>query len=158
MHLQFEISKEDYTGFTTHYFKTKFLKYIVAFGIIGFLIVFFVGYKNGSPAFSAVPSAVFLLLYFGAVYGGYRKLKKGPAENSKLLGSKQMEIAEAYITCEGAHNSTSIAWPQVKKLESTPSAFYLYVKPNLLFIIPKRAFASESQSMQFESMVLAKIK
>jgi len=157
MKLDFEITREDYAGFNKHHFIKKRLKRTILFVALLIVLVEISDGKefdlNLSIMTASITLPIIFLIYVLALYSTrYMALKNG-----SILGSREMEFTDENITCKTKDSQMSSNWSAVKSFQKGNKAYYLYLDKNCAYIIPKRAFQSQSDQENFERYVTSKL-
>jgi hypothetical protein len=75
-----------------------------------------------------------------------------------VLGNKTANFTEENIHIAEEFGSGEICYKAFSSIESSKTAYYLFVELNQALIIPKRVFSSKDEELIFISFIESKIK
>lgn len=156
MHLQFEITKEDYAAFAKLHFRKRLLWPLLIIEALIFVLIFILGFDDEDHTSMIVSMVVFFLLYLVPVLLFFFRSMKVP-KNSHILGSKEMDFTDDQVTCKTPAASSMVDWSRITRIQKRPDAYYLYLGLRSAFIIPWRAFKNDTERLEFEKLALSKI-
>ena len=101
---------------------------------------------------------VFLVVYVAhlLVYDRPRSAVKrliAKPHGKRMLGPVRLEISPNEIRSQSNFGTSEISWTAVDALAATPEYLFLFVGENEAFIVPRRAFQSDSAFQRFEQRV-----
>ena len=169
--LSSELTKEDfyqfsyYTNWSASWNFRKRLIYhaknIIYGGILAFIFFYLIGWKIHFLSFIA--GGIFLLLFNFIIlpiwirhdYRKYVEKFYANPSNSSFFLKTELVINEKGILNKDDVSTTMHSWPAFVKKAETEGYFYLYLNSQLGLVIPKRAFTSQKEKAEFESILLA---
>ncbi|NMA82660.1 MAG: YcxB family protein [Epulopiscium sp.] len=163
MHIQYEISKEDYIQFNMFHVKhsptvqrTLFIqRYIIS---LVFLVVPFVMHWTAqAPLKIAIPIFFITYVLWVIMYPKHfmKNIKKNTAKmidegkDESLLGSQELWVTEDGIVKKTDVGEVKTSWKAVQKVTWDESILYIYVGVMSAYIIPFRAFKTEEEKEKF---------
>ena len=162
MKVMFDLNKEDmwvfgkYITLKSMKFKFKLIKNILLFGIIILLYGIFSKFNLATLILSE------FLLLFGYVYMQYAiiksKLQKAFLKKGAYIGSHTLEMDENGIKEYLPVGEDFHEWSRYIEIIQNKKYIYIFWEANVGNIIPKRAFASQSDCESFCNSVENKIK
>lgn len=69
----------------------------------------------------------------------------------KFVGYKTIEILETGCKGTTAFGSELVSWKKLKNIVEAPNAYYIYLDSFFCIIIPKRAFETKDQMIEFKN-------
>lgn len=121
-------------------------------------VALFVFQGQGAPEAAArvvISFTVLLGIYLTAIYfvGGAGALRR----INRIIGSKDMEDAEErrYLLTEegirytGKHGSGEAKWRDIAEIADTNDHIFVFANGQLPYVLPRRAFRSEQEAVQF---------
>jgi hypothetical protein len=158
----FDLNKDDmwifgkYITLRSMKFKFKLIKNILLFGIIMLLYGIFSKFNLATLIISE------LVLLFGYVYMQYAiiklKVQKAYSKKGEYIGSHTLEIDENGIREQLPVGEDFHEWSRYTEIIQNKKYIYTFWEVNVGNVIPKRAFASQSELDSFCNIVENKIK
>lgn len=162
MKVMFDLNKQDmwifgkYITLRSLKFKFKLIKNILLFGIIIFLYGVFSKFNLTTLVVSE------LVLIFGYVYMQYTilkvKVQRAYSKKGAYIGSHTLEIDENGIKEQLPVGEDFHEWTRYTELIQNKNYIYTFWEMNVGNVIPKRAFASQSELDSFCNTVENKIR
>ena len=158
MQLEFQITKDDYIDLYHFKAKQKLTKNLALIVLISILIAITGGGKpfNWWTALTSLffLPAIWCVLYVINYYRTINRFNKLIATDQNLSGKKSILITEeglqiTYIT----EDIKTLKWGMIMSVESAKKAIYLTLIDKNIFIIPKRSFLSDLESVKFKDEI-----
>jgi hypothetical protein len=175
MNLKFNITQEEYTEFTKHFYKKAFTInwkwYLVIAAVLIAINLYtstnsqdFEG-ESGEGTTMSYSTSIFNWLFFIALFGGLwwfimsRITKKAlkNKDSATLLAEREMIIEEDKVQLNMEYSDTTYRWGAFQKIEQTPNLYFLFIASNMAVLIPKRVFDTPQQQADFEALVKRKL-
>lgn len=159
MKLTYRIDKKDHTAFLRHHIlrsSNVWRQYSVVL-ILGILWVSYTSYSRGEEFQTAV---IFLagyvlmtvLVYFVSSYvtvlSSIRR-QSSAGDNNGLVGDHCFIVDDTAVCEQSGHVETRVKWIGIRKVAVAQDHAFIYYNSQSAFIVPKRAFAEESDFDQF---------
>lgn len=166
-----ELTKEDfyqfsyYTNWSASWnFKKRVFYHLKNFIYGGTAVYLFLYFTGWQPHFISIIGGTIFLLSFNFVilpiwikHNLWKYVEKFSANpsNSSFFLKTDLVINEKGILSKDDVSTTMHSWPAFVKKAETEGYFYLYLNSQLGLVIPKRAFTSQKEKAEFESILLA---
>jgi len=159
MKLTYRIERKDHTAFLWHHMlrsANAWRQYSVVL-ILGIVGVSYQSYERGEDFQSAVTfiAGYILLMVLMFFFSSYVMIKssirnKLPAgEGNGVVGDHCFIVDETAVCEQSGHVETRVKWIGIRKVAVAQDHAFIYYNSQSAFIIPKRAFAEESDFDQF---------
>jgi drug/metabolite transporter (DMT)-like permease len=128
----------------------------IGVGLIGLVVgILFYAYADPVPGiFLAVLSTFLLLMQFVVPTFVFRRFYR---RNSRMVGPRTVTISDNGITSDHQLGRSESSWNTYFKFQETARSFLLYQSADVIGILPKRAFATNSDLQEFRALLAAKI-
>ncbi len=166
MTLNFTFTKEDYITFSTYTYQklcksnNKPVKVIVNMLIwcvltIVFLTLFrmagarFGGFDVSSAVLTAIPFVVFIVTVL--LHQMRFRRNAMPDENGIVLGNKRLELTQEGIVEHSEFAQCKYKWAALQGVDEHQGNLYLFIDNSIAVVIPKTAFISEQERVDFNT-------
>ncbi|MBE9042085.1 YcxB family protein [Oscillatoriales cyanobacterium LEGE 11467] len=162
MNLEYRLSVKDYQEAYTANYKSQRTSYLflwcLSVLVIGLGLLYLFAPTNGSFFFRILG-----LFFIGCgaclvpdFY--YRFFMLGLWKNNPILReSVELHISEIGITYISQSIQTSIKWPVYSHFIETPNLFLIYPVQQVYGVLPKRAFSTREQALEFRRLLKIKL-
>ncbi|MEI8273828.1 MAG: YcxB family protein [Paludibacter sp.] len=162
MELEFEITKTDYENFYKDFYKNELRKKIKAAILIPLLIgVVFGGQPFDWTKFilaTIISGVIYLTFYYVAPYFlSINRLRKEISKEPRYLEKKKIKIADDGLYFETATRSGIWRWESIESFKSHEQYISLLLADKKNYLIPKRAFTTENEVINFLGIVQSQI-
>jgi len=159
MKLTYRIEKKDHSAFLWHYFlrsSNTWRQYIVML-ILGILALSYVSYNLGVQFKTAVTfiAGYVVLMVLMLFVSSYVTIKSSVrryfsvSDNNGVVGDHCFIVDDSAVCEQVGPIETRVKWIGIRKVSVTEDHAFIYYTPQTAFIVPKRAFAEESDFNQF---------
>lgn len=157
MHIQVDITSEDYMAFNTYHFRTRKLKRFLLFSVVASIALPFLFHSDGDLQLIVFVRffVLFNLLFFVLLFLHMFLSKYVPAKKNVLTGPRSYTFSDNSFTCEAESAYSHIEWKEISSVEISARAIYLFVNMNSAYIIPARAFGGYDEFQSFGSSLQA---
>jgi hypothetical protein len=166
MQVQFDESLDDVIAFSLHHFHNsedvrRRLRRTKIWGIVSALVLVLIwprwGFGLRTLFFAAY--AMFFLFWYPAysrwlLVRNTRKLYEG-GQNKGALGNHIIGLDAEGVTEISEVGESRIAWSGIEKVEENGAYVFLYVGSSQAHVIPKRAFLSQGEAVEFFKLAQA---
>jgi YcxB-like protein len=158
MKLTYRIDKKDQSAFMWHYFwrsSTTWRPCSVVL-ILGMLGMSFDFYKRGADFQSSVTfiAGYVLLMVLVFFVSGYFMIKSSvrrncSGDNNGLIGDLCLTVDDTGVSEQSGPVEIRVKWIGIHKVSVAEAHAFIFYNPQTAFIVPKRAFAEESDFNEF---------
>ena len=160
MQIHYDVSPDDVEAFARHvlesnaYYRRSYYVGFVVGPMMGALVLLLTGHESVLSSIvkvsvtAAVFSGLYAYLYRREVKSSVRRTY-GSGSDEGPLGSRSLQIDAEGLTEVSQDVTTRALWPSIKRVEETGTALYVFNGPASAFIVPKRAFANETERQEF---------
>lgn len=157
MRLTYRIDRKDHIAFMRHHLlrSPNVRRQYSVMLTLCVLAVSFQSYYLGTDFQTAVVYlGVFILLavlvLFGSSYFTVRlSIRRNAADNNGLVGDHCFIVDDAAVCEQAGHVETRVKWIGIRKVSVSEDHAFIYYNSQTAFIVPKRAFADESDFSEF---------
>ncbi|MGA1977989.1 MAG: type II secretion system protein GspG [Bacteroidales bacterium] len=162
MEIEFQLTKNDYKTFCKLYYKNELKKRI----IIVILIPLFIGYALSGNPFrltkfiygTIISEFLFIgILYFAPLLVSLFKISKSILKDPEYLAKKKLRITDEGLYFETATKNGTWKWESIVSFNSYVEFISLSRADKKYYLIPKRAFSSDNEAINFLGIVQSKI-
>jgi hypothetical protein len=175
MTLKFNITQEEYTEFTKHFYKKALTGNWKMYVGIAVVLIAFNLYtstsrhdfesENGEGTSISYTSSILNWLFFIALFGGLwwfilKRISKNKLKSNDsmaLLAEREMIFEEDKVQLNMQYSETTYRWGAFQKFDQNSNLYFLYIASNMAVLIPKRVFENPQQQAEFEALVKRKM-
>lgn len=165
MNIEFQNTENDYKNFYKLHFKNELRKKIILVIFLPLFIGFACSDSQGQTFewarfFLALVVSVLLMLlifYYIPYWFYWNKIKKLIVKNTACLKKKRLTIIEEGLQIETASDSSILNWESIISCKSNEFFIYLLLADKKIYLIPKRAFASNIDAINFLGIIQSRM-
>jgi hypothetical protein len=94
-------------------------------------------------------------MFFGLPYLSY--LARRLRDQGNQLEPTELEVRETGLVVTARGMRAEVSWSKYRRLRDAPGHFMLYQSADLYAIVPKRAFATDTEAAAFRAIALKAI-
>ncbi len=163
MEIEFQCTENDYKNFYKLHYKNEFQKRIIGFFLLSLLIgyVFAGDPFNLTKFFYGVITLIFLLImgyYIVPYIVAISKMKKLIKKDPRYLEKKKLVLTDEGLYFETTKKNSSLKWESIASINSNIKFILLFLADKSLYLIPKRAFSTDNDSINFIGIVRNRIE
>ena len=162
MEIEYQLSKKDYYNASKLYLKNSLLKRPWVFVILIIVLTMSLGGGSNdvwrfSIAVIASPVIVIALMYFLPLFIISIRVNKALKQNQSGLEKKRLTVTDEGLIIKSESKSQLRKWEGIASVHSNGKFIYLILADKRISTIPKAAFLTESEAVNFLGLIQSRI-
>jgi hypothetical protein len=162
MEIEYQLSKKDYYNASKLYLKNSLLKRPWVFVVLIIILIMSLGGGSNeiwrfSFAVVASPVIVIAFMYFLPLFIISIRVNKALNQNQSGLEKKRLMVTDEGLIIESESKSQLRKWESIASVHSNDKFIYLILADKRISTIPKAAFPTESEAVNFLGLIQSRI-